>query len=96
VEVDDGLLQYIADLTIASGRDPRGLDGVIKDLTETAVSEATDLGLPATGVRLRISLKDQNILVQQLENDSVKVTYELPVSQLLRFNCSDLLAARGA
>jgi hypothetical protein len=93
LSVGDDLVGAVADIGVQNSMSPRGLDGVLKDLTETAIMEAQDEGLPMRGVILNLKLNEQRteVVVQRLSEGKVANEYKSPVKSLLRSRCSSLL-----
>jgi hypothetical protein len=94
--VEDSLKNEIARLASESDQGTRGLDGIIKRLTETAVSEAFDMGLPLRQVEVHLSYDkaQQTVIVTQVEPDKTTKKYPVKISRLMPIasRCEELLA----
>lgn len=92
--VDDSLVQEVARIASTHNKGTRGLEGILMDLTNTAVSEALDQNPKLRNTTLRLSAgPDKSIVVEQIENNQTKAVYRLLIQTLLRFKCSNLLGA---
>lgn len=93
LSVSDDLIAYVAEIGVENSMGPRGLDGVLKDVTETAIMEAQDEGLPMRGVHLHLTLNPQRteVIVRQLTGEKIEKEYKSQIKSLLRSRCTSIL-----
>jgi ATP-dependent Clp protease ATP-binding subunit ClpA len=81
VNVDDSILGFVSDTAILNKKDPRGLDGLLMNFVEVAISEATYKGpIPQRNVEINLSYRTEDgvILVEQVE--AGKVVKQVPLN----------------
>ena len=88
VDVDESVIQFVANYAAQHSKDLRGLDKVLKRLTETAISEASDQLLPVRGIDIKIVLDKSTLIVTHKKGDIIVKDYRFPVRSLLGSNCS--------
>ncbi len=98
VKIEPDIINFVAKTAAQQKMGLRALDGMLNDLTETAISEAYDLGLPLRGIKLKLNLKDDNskVLVSHVNAEEKLIKeYELEIKDLLRANCAAFLTPKN-
>jgi ATP-dependent Clp protease ATP-binding subunit ClpA len=97
VEVDESILQMVVDIAIHQRKGTRGLDEILKYLTQTAVSEAFDRDMPMRGISIRISVNElKQVVVEHLSDEGiVKNSYPFEINSLLRSPCEMRLISQA-
>jgi hypothetical protein len=92
LRVEASLLEFAGSLA-KNNQGTRALDSIIKSLTETAVSEAFDLGLPMRGLSVRLSYaaNERAVVVEAMQGDKATSRYAIDVNRLVTIDCETLL-----